>query len=75
MASTRVLTCLIHREDDSFVATCPQIDVASQGDSIEEARANLIEALELFFECSDDREVLRRLNNEVYVTPVEVRVA
>lgn len=75
MASTRVLTCLIHREDDGFVATCPQIDVASQGETIEEARANLIEALELFFECADGREVNRRLNSEVYVTPVEVRVA
>jgi predicted RNase H-like HicB family nuclease len=41
-------TALIEREDDGYVALCPEVDVASQGDSIEEARNNLMEALELF---------------------------
>jgi predicted RNase H-like HicB family nuclease len=47
------LTALIEREDEGFVSLCPEFDVASQGSSIEEARANLVEALSLFFETAD----------------------
>ena len=42
------LTALIEREGDGYVLLCPELDVASQGKSIEEARDNLREALELF---------------------------
>lgn len=45
-------TAIIEREDDGFVALCPEFDIASEGASIEEARAKLIEALELFFETA-----------------------
>jgi predicted RNase H-like HicB family nuclease len=48
--------------------------VCSQGDTVEEARANLQEALELFFETAPSDEVIRRLSNEVYVTQLEVAV-
>jgi len=68
------MTAIIEREDDGFVALCPELDIASQGDSIEEARANLIEALTLFFETASPSEVSRRLQNEVFVTQVEVPV-
>ena len=68
------MTAIIEREDDGFVALCPELDVASQGDSIEDARANLIEALSLFFESADPSEVARRLHSEVFVTQVEVPV-
>jgi len=68
------LTAIIEREDDGFVATCPELDVASQGQSIEEARANLVEALTLFFEVAGESEVSRRMRNEVFVTQVEVPV-
>jgi predicted RNase H-like HicB family nuclease len=71
---TRRLTALIEREGDGFVALCPELDVASQGDSIEEARDNLREALELFFESAPQEEVDRRLSGEVFVTHVEVAV-
>jgi predicted RNase H-like HicB family nuclease len=54
------VTAIIEREDDGFVALCPEFDIASQGMSIEEARANLIEALSLFFETADPSEVTRR---------------
>jgi len=47
---TRQLTAIIEREGDGYVALCPEVDVASQGTTIDEARLNLIEALELFFE-------------------------
>ena len=44
------LTAIIEREGDKYVSLCPELDIASQGDTIEEARENLREAIELFFE-------------------------
>jgi predicted RNase H-like HicB family nuclease len=56
---------MIEREDDGFVALCPELDVASQGLSIEEARTNLVEALTLFVETADSSEVTgRRLHGD-----------
>jgi len=75
MANSRRLTAIIEREGDGYVALCPEYDVASQGDTIEEARANLVEALTLFFECADPPELSRRFKTEVLVTQVEVKVA
>ncbi len=68
------LTASIEREDDGFVSLCPELDVASQGSSIEEARANLVEALSLFFETADPSEITRRFRNEVFITQIEVPV-
>jgi len=69
------LTATIEREDDSYVALCPELDIASQGETVAEARANLKEALELFFETASATEIQERLHSEVYVTQVEVEVA
>jgi len=66
------LTAVIQREGDGFVALCPELDIASQGDTIEAARDNLREALELFFECASAGEIQERLGDEVFVTQVEV---
>jgi predicted RNase H-like HicB family nuclease len=66
------LTAVIHREGTGFVALCAEVDVASQGDTIEAARDNLREALELFFECASPAEIQERLGEEVFVTQVEV---
>ena len=74
MAQLQRMTAIIEREDDGFVALCPELDIASQGASIEDARANLIEALSLFFESASESEIARRLHTEVFVTQVEVRV-
>jgi predicted RNase H-like HicB family nuclease len=74
MEQMRRLTAIIEREDDGFVALCPEVDVASQGTTIEEARANLVEALTLFFEIADESEISRRVHREVFVTQVEVPV-
>ena len=71
---SRRLTAIIQSEGGGFVALCPELDVASQGDSIESARDNLREALELFFECASPEEVQQRLGGEVFVTQVEVAV-
>ena len=70
----RQLTAIIEREGDGYVALCPELDIASQGDSIEEARRNLQEAIELFFEAASPEEVKQRLHEEVYVTRLEVAV-
>ena len=74
MKTSRQLTAIIEREDDAYVALCPEMDIASQGATVESARKNLIEALELFFESADPTEVARRLHGEVFVTRVEVMV-
>jgi predicted RNase H-like HicB family nuclease len=71
---TKRLTALIHKEDDGFVSLCPDLDIASQGDTIEEARDNLREALELFFETASPAEIQQRLGEDVFITHVEVAV-
>lgn len=68
------LIAIIEREGGGFVALCPELDVASQGDTIDEARKNLQEALELFFETASPEEIKTRLHEEVYVTQVEVAI-
>jgi predicted RNase H-like HicB family nuclease len=68
------LTAIIEREGNGYVSLCPELDIASQGDSVEQARDNLKEALELFFETASPEEVKQRLHGEVFVTQVEVSV-
>jgi predicted RNase H-like HicB family nuclease len=68
----RQLTAIIEREGDGYVAHSPELDIASQGGTIEEARENLREALELFFETASPEEIQQRLHDEVYVTRVEI---
>ena len=68
------LTAIIEREGDGYVSLCPELDIASQGDTIEEARNNLREAVELFFETASPNEIQTRLHEEVYVTQVEVSI-
>lgn len=68
------LTAIIEREEDGYVALCPELDVASQGDSVENASHNLREALTLFFETASPSEVKERLHREVYVTHFDLKV-
>lgn len=70
----RQLTAIIEREGDGYVSLCPELDIASQGDTIESARQNLREALELFFETASPNEIRQRLHEEIYVTQVEVGI-
>ena len=74
MKTNRQFTAIIQREDDGFVALCPEVDVASQGDTVEEARANLQEAVELLLETASPSEIAERLHGETYVTRLEVAV-
>ena len=72
---THHLTAIIEKDGDGFTASCPELDITSQGDNVENAKANLKEALELFFACASTEEVKQRLHGEVYVTQIEVAVA
>ena len=75
MGNTREFTAIIERDEDLYVALCPELDIASQGATVEEARTNLVEAIELFLESASPQEARERLHEEVFVTRVEVRVA
>ena len=74
MKQAQPTTAIIEREDDGFVALCPELDIASEGASVEEARTNLIEALTLFFETASSSETRRRFHSDVFVTQIEVPV-
>ncbi|WP_240966863.1 type II toxin-antitoxin system HicB family antitoxin [Nodosilinea sp. P-1105] len=74
MKRIQQFTALIEREDEGYVALCPELDIASQGDTVEEARTNLIEAIELFFEAADPSEIASRLRSEVFTTRLEVSI-
>ena len=68
------LTALIEREGDGYVSLCPELDIASQGDTVEASRDNLREAIELFFETASPEEAKQRLRGEVFITQLEVSV-
>jgi len=70
----RQLTAIIEREGNGYVSLCPQLDIASQGDTVQDARENLREALELFFEAASPSEIQERLHQEVYITQLEIAV-
>ncbi len=57
-------TAIIEREEKGYVALCPELDIAGQGETVEEAKSNLTEALELFFEVADPSEIENRLHRE-----------
>lgn len=68
------LTAIIEREGNGYVSFCPELDIASQGDTIGETRENLREALELFFETASKEEIQTCLHDEVYITRLEIAV-
>ncbi len=67
-------TVIIQKEDDGYVSLYPELDIASQGDTIEQAIDNLKEAIELFFECASPSEIKTRLKGELFITSLEVSV-
>ena len=68
------LTAIIEEEGNGFVALCPELDIASQGDTVEQARDNLREALELFFETASPEEIKHRFHGNLFITQVEIAV-
>lgn len=74
MKQVQQLTAIIEREGTGYVGLCPEFDIASQGKTIEDTRANLQEAVELFLETADETEIQRQRHGEVFVTRLEVEV-
>lgn len=72
--ATKQLTAIAECDGDGYVSLCPELDIASQGQTVDGARKNLREALELFFETASKTEIEQRLRKEMYVTLVEVEV-
>ncbi|MBX9637592.1 MAG: type II toxin-antitoxin system HicB family antitoxin [Nitrosomonas sp.] len=68
------MTAIIEREGSGYLSFCPELDIASQGDTVQEARENLREALELFFETASAEEIQQRLHDEIYITRLEIAV-
>ncbi len=68
-------TAIIEKEEDMYVSLCPELDIASQGSTVEEAKKNLEEAISLFFEHASEEEIKERLKEkEIYISPVEVKI-
>ncbi len=74
MKSIKNFTAIIEKEDEVYVALCPELDIASQGSSVEEAKANLREAIELFFEHASENEIEYRLKNDIFITNMQIEV-
>lgn len=74
MKQIQQFTGIIEREGNGYVSLCPELDIASQGSTVEEARNNLVEALELFFETANPAEIKTRLHGEVFITRLEVAI-
>jgi len=55
-------TVIVDRDGDVFVSRCPELDIASQGDTAEQSLENLREAVELFLESADPAEIAQRLS-------------
>lgn len=72
--TTKIFTAIFQREEEGWTALCPELDVASQGDSIEEAKANLREAVEMFLEAASPDEVQQRLGTETFLSQLEVNI-
>lgn len=67
-------TAVIEKEENIYISLCPELDIASQGETPEEAKSNLIEAIELFFEAASESEISRRLHNELEITRIAINV-
>ena len=73
--TTERFTAILEKEGNQYVALCPEFDIASQGASVEEAKTNLKEAVELFLESADSMEIQQRLHTDLFVTQFEVVLA
>ena len=74
MKNIRNFIAIIEREDDGYVSLCPDLDVASQGDTVEEAKANLTEAIELLFEHASKEEITTRLKSDGFITNPQIHL-
>ncbi|NOT38221.1 MAG: type II toxin-antitoxin system HicB family antitoxin [Saprospiraceae bacterium] len=68
------LTAVIEKEDNMYISLCPELDIASQGETQDEAKLNLVEAIELFYESASESEISKRLQNDLQITRVTIHV-
>lgn len=66
------LTVIIEREENGYIALCPELDIASQGDDMPAARASLQKAVEMFLDSASTEEVGERLAREIFITHIHV---
>jgi predicted RNase H-like HicB family nuclease len=74
MKSIQNFTAIIEKEDDGYAVLCPESDIASQGDTAEEAKANLHEVIELFFEYASKDEIEYWLKKDIFITNIQIAV-
>ena len=74
MKNLRNFTSIIEKEGNGYVTLCPELDIASQGDTVEESKANLHEAIELFFVHASDSEIECRLKADIFITNMQIEV-
>jgi len=68
-------TIKIEQEESWYVATCLENNIASQGKTIDEAMANLREAISLYYENEENIEELNYMESEqVYITRLEMAI-
>ncbi len=63
-------TAIIHKEEDVYVSLRPELDIACQGMNTKEAKDNLKEAVELFFECASPRAINKRVYDEHCISKI-----
>ena len=74
MKRLQALIARTEREVKGCVALCPELDIAGQGNTVEESRSNPAEASEPFIETADASEVRRRLQSTVLISNLDVAV-
>lgn len=74
MKTLQNFTAIIEKEDGAYVALCPELDVASQGDTVEEAKDNLQEAIELLLEHASKTELELRLKKDLFITNMQIAI-
>ena len=67
-------TVIIKREEEWFVATCLENNIASQGKTIDEAAENLKEAIALYYEDETKEEIMNQRNDQIYITTLEIAI-
>ena len=67
------LKCVIDPEDDWYVSYCEELGIASQGETVIEAKRNLEEAIEMFLEEASQSEIMSLLAPLEPESPVEIR--
>jgi predicted RNase H-like HicB family nuclease len=76
---TYKFTSVIWREKEGYVSKCPELGVASAGDTVEESLQNLKEAVELYLENAKELKIIDEVDEEFqlsekYSAPIEVAV-